>query len=241
MRIERRVWSWRALAVGALLAIGAAAPVPALAGSGHREQAKKTSLASLAKQLKALRAQDAMLRRRLSALSRKVSVAGLPGVAGLQGARGPEGPSGPQGLQGSPGAQGLPGLPGSVGAHLVRASRVSASDSGVTTLVTIPGIGNITTACSNNGTSANVTFNVQSAGPLDVYEQQVRAASVVALGTRYPVGGAAGFSQVGLPWRYTAQVSGTVGDSPPQALLEVAAIQVPGPSCAISILGWATD
>jgi hypothetical protein len=221
-----------------VLAIGAATAVPALAASGRQEQAKKPTLAALAKQLKALRAQDAALRRRVTALSKRVSVAGVPGVAGLQGARGPEGPSGPQGLQGLPGAQ---GIPGPVGAHLVRAKRVLATDSGVTTLVTLPGLGNITTACSNGATTAALTFNVQSDGPLDIYEQQIRAASVFASGFRVAVGGAVGFSQVALPWQYTAQVSGTVGDSPPQALLAVAAIQVPGPRCGISVFGWATD
>ena len=238
MRCERRRRALGVMVGAAVVVIGAATAVPALAATGGQEQGKKPTVASLAKQLNALRSQDAALRRRVAALTKRVSVAGVPGVAGLQGARGPEGPAGLQGLQGAPGLQ---GIPGPVGAHLIRATRVLADGSGETTLVTIPGIGSITTVCSNNGTSAALTFNVRSDGPLDLYEQQIRAASVIAKGFRVVPGGAEGFSQNDLPWQYTAQIAGTVGDSPPHALFQVAAILVSGPRCAISVFGWATD
>jgi hypothetical protein len=79
MRCERRRQALRVIgASAAALAMGAAPAVPALAASGRHEQAKKPTLASLAKQLKSLRAQDAALRRRVAALSKRVSVAGVP-------------------------------------------------------------------------------------------------------------------------------------------------------------------
>jgi hypothetical protein len=103
-----RAW-WAVPAALAVLATGAAVAVPALAGA-HREHAKKPpTLASLAKQVAALRSQDVTLRRRITTLSRKTSVAG---VAGAQGPRGLQGLQGPQGGPGSPGAPGAQGPAG---------------------------------------------------------------------------------------------------------------------------------
>jgi hypothetical protein len=74
--------------------------VPALAGGTHREQVKRPTLASLAKQLAVLKAQDATLRRRVSALGKVAGPAGPPGPRGLQGLQGLQGAQGPQGPAG---------------------------------------------------------------------------------------------------------------------------------------------
>src|SRR4249919_1108509 len=98
MRIERRNWAWWPLPVGAVaLAAAAAVAVPALAGGAHGEQAKKPTLASLAKQISSLRSRDATLRRTVTALSKKVPVAGVSGSIGAAGASGPAGAQGAQG------------------------------------------------------------------------------------------------------------------------------------------------
>jgi hypothetical protein len=106
MAAERSRWSRGAALAGiTVLAAGAAVAVPALAGGEHREQARRPTLASLAKQVASLRSQDATLRRRISALSKRASVAGPRGVAG------------PVGPVGASGAAGAPGAPGSADAY----------------------------------------------------------------------------------------------------------------------------
>ena len=95
MGTHRRSWSSGAALVGvAVLAVGTAVAVPALARGGHREDAKKPTLVSLAKQVASLRSKDATLSRQVAALSRKTA---LPGPAGATGAAGPAGPGGPPG------------------------------------------------------------------------------------------------------------------------------------------------
>jgi hypothetical protein len=101
MRQARRRPRSPMIAVTAALVVGAAVAVPALAGGKLREQAKKPTLASLAKQLASLRSQDATLRRRITALSKRGSVAGL---AGAVGPTGPVGPAGTAGAAGAPGS-----------------------------------------------------------------------------------------------------------------------------------------
>jgi hypothetical protein len=204
----------------AVLAATAAAAVPVVDVGGHQEQAKKPTLTSLAKQVKALRSQDVRLGRRISA------VAKAPG---------------PLGPQGAPGAQGIQGVPGPVGAQLVRATRTLPDNSGVTTLVTLPGgLGSITTSCANGATTAQVFFNAGGQA-VDFYQQQIRAASVFATGSRLSPGLGSGFVQVALPWQWTIQLAGTAGATPAQAYVSVAAVAVPGPACAVSAFGWATD
>jgi hypothetical protein len=217
---RRKVGWWAVGGALAVLATSAAVALPVVDGGGHREQAKKPTLTSLAKQVSALRSQDVRLRRRISALART------------------PGPQGPQGLQG---IQGVQGIQGPVGAHLVRATRTLPDGGGVTTLVTLPGLGSITTACANGATTAQVFFTPSGPGQVDFYQQQIRAASVVATGSRLSPGGGSGFVQVALPWQWTVQLAGTAGDTPAQASVAVAAVPVPGPACGVSAFGWATD
>ncbi len=161
MGIERRQWGRWALPAGiAVLTAGAAVAVPALAGGTHHEQAKTPTLAALAKQVTALRAQDATLRRRLAALAKKGSVVGVSGSVGAQGA---QGPPGAPGASGAPGAQGLAGT-----SPVTRFARVN--DSG-TLIAGSPG----TSAVRAGLGRYNVTFDrdvsnctvVASAGAVD--------------------------------------------------------------------------
>jgi pilus assembly protein FimV len=94
------------VAVGALSA-GTLALAPQASAGG---QAKKITLASLAKQVATLRSQNAALRRSITALGKRTRVSG---VAGAAGAPGPQGAQGPPGAAGAPGAQGAPGAAGS--------------------------------------------------------------------------------------------------------------------------------
>ena len=103
---------WGLPAGVAALAVGAAVAVPALADSGHREQAKPPTLAGLAKQLKTLRTQSTALRKQLVTLrARKVGV-GPAGAAGRSGSNGANGATGAQGAAGPAGATGLQGPAG---------------------------------------------------------------------------------------------------------------------------------
>jgi hypothetical protein len=211
---------WAAGGAIAVLATSAAVALPVVDGGGHREQAKKPTVRSLAKQVQALKSQDVRLGRRITAVART---------------------AGPQGAQGIPGIQGAQGIPGPVGAHLVRAARTLANDSGVTTLVTLPGgLGSITAACANGATTAQVSF-VPGSQVVDVYHQQIRSTSAFAAGGRVFPGGGVGFVQVTLPWQWTVQLAGTAGATPAQASVAVAAIPVPGTACGVSAFGWATD
>jgi hypothetical protein len=97
------------VAVGALSA-GALAMASQASADG---QAKKITLASLAKQVATLRSQNAALRRSITAPGKRTRVIG---VAGATGARGPQGPPGTTGLQGTVGATGSSGAPGAPGA-----------------------------------------------------------------------------------------------------------------------------
>src|SRR5262249_55483520 len=138
--------------------------------------------------------------------------AGARGAAGPQGLQGPPGPSGPQGL---PGGQ---GIPGPVGAHLVTSTRTLQDHSGVVTLVDLPNLGTVSTACGNGATTAQVGFDQGGASSVDAYEYQVRANGVIITNaSRVGVGGGIGFSQVDMPWHLTLQLAGTVGATPPQA------------------------
>ena len=103
-----------ATATVALIA-GAALTTPAVAGTGQRHQSKPLTLAGLAKQLTTLRAQNAALQRRLTALGKKTSVPGLPGARGATGSAGPTGPAGSAGSAGAAGPAGAAGAPGAPG------------------------------------------------------------------------------------------------------------------------------
>lgn len=215
----RMSW-WAVGGAVAVLATSAAVAVPVVDGGGYHEQAKKPTLTSLAKQVKALRSQDVRLGRRITAVAKR------PGA---------------QGPQGTPGIQGVQGIPGPVGARLVRATRTLPDGAGVTTLVTLPGLGEITTSCANGATTAQVSFTPSGPGPVDFYQQQIRSASVVATGSRLSPGGGSGFVQVALPWQWTVQLAGTVGATPAQASVAVAAVPAGGASCGVSAFGWVSD
>src|SRR5262245_31069594 len=98
-----------ALVATGVLSAGALVLAPQASADG---QAKKITLASLAKQVATLRSQNAALRRSIRALSRRTSVVG---VAGATGAPGPQGATGPQGAAGAAGPAGAPGGPGAPG------------------------------------------------------------------------------------------------------------------------------
>ena len=152
MAVARRKWAgWVLPAGAAVLAVGAGVAVPALAGSGPREQAKTPTLAVLAQQVKGLRAQDATLRKRVAALSKKGSVVGVTGSVGAQG---------------PPGAQGAAGAPGTLGgvdaytraesdARFVQGSttdalvRLEVAPSATSTLVDLGPLGRLEGTCGN--------------------------------------------------------------------------------------------
>jgi Collagen triple helix repeat (20 copies) len=95
-------------AIGALSA-GALALAPQASADG---QSKKITLASLAKQVGALRSQNAVLRRSISALGKRTRVTSVAGAAGITGAPGAQGAQGPPGAVGAVGPPGPPGAPG---------------------------------------------------------------------------------------------------------------------------------
>src|SRR5262245_22124001 len=95
-------------AVGALSA-GALALAPQASADG---QAKKVTLASLAKQVATLRSQNAALRRSITALGKRTRVTGVAGATGIPGPQGAQGPPGAAGAAGAPGAPGAQGAPG---------------------------------------------------------------------------------------------------------------------------------
>jgi len=145
MERARRGWGWWIIPAGvAVLTAGAAVALPALAGDGQRSQAKKPTLASLAKQVAALRSQDATLRRRLEALSKR------PSVAGLAGPIGEVGPQGAKGDPGAPGSAGAPGLKGDTGAPGPTASAYAYGVSAVFDIADSPASSPII-ALSNTG------------------------------------------------------------------------------------------
>jgi hypothetical protein len=95
-------------AIGALSASALALAPQASAGG----QAKKITLASLAKQVATLRSQNVALRRSITALAKRTRVTGLARVAGIPGPQGAQGPPGAVGAVGAVGAAGTPGAPG---------------------------------------------------------------------------------------------------------------------------------
>jgi hypothetical protein len=217
------------VSVAATAALAGASLVPASAMAAKARPHKAPSAA----------AQFRLFKRQLNALRKQI--AGLTIKLRLPGPPGPPGPAGPQGPQGLPGVPGAQGIPGPVGAHLVASTRTLPDNSGVTTLVTLPGLGSLSTACANGATTAQIEFDQGGASPVDAYQQLTSGGGTNINSHRLVMGGGAGFIQVAMPWFYTLQVAGTAGASPPQAFLTVAAIPVTGPAgCAISVFGWAT-
>ena len=213
------------------------ASVSLVPASGLAAKARGHKAPSAAAQFLVFKRQLNVLRRQVASLVVKLRVPGPAGARGPAGPQGLQGPPGPAGLQGVAGAQ---GIPGPVGAHLVTSTRTLQDNSGVVTILDLPNLGKVTTACGNGATTAQVEFDPEGASPVDVFESLARAAGVAVSGSRVGVGGGTGFIQVAMPWQFTLQVAGTAGATPPQAFLTVAAIPVPGPGCAISVFGWAT-
>ena len=126
MVARRRGWGRWAVPIGvAALAGAAAVAVPALAGAGHRHHAPAPTVRSLAKEVSALRVQEAGLRRSVAAVSGSAT-------AGIGGPIGPAGGKGNQGPQGPAGTPGPPGVPGSSGPQGAQGPQGNAGDPGST-------------------------------------------------------------------------------------------------------------
>ena len=173
MAAERRNRGRWALPAGvAVLAAGAAVTVPALAGGGQPHAAKAPTLASLAKDVKALRAQDATLRARIASLSKRASVAGVAG------------PTGAQGPPGAPGVAGAPGAAGGADAYTRAESdarfahgstsealvRVEVAPNANPTLVDLGPLGQLLGACGGLSTPPGSVLQppTSQTGPIDV-------------------------------------------------------------------------
>jgi collagen type I alpha len=106
-----------------------------------------------------LRSQKAALRRSITALSKKTSLAG---VAGATGARGPQGMTGPQGTAGATGSPGAPGAPGAAGT-----ARAWATIRGTSATATIERGTNVASV-TRSGTGVYCVFLGAGLAPVDV-------------------------------------------------------------------------
>ena len=233
----RRRWGrWAAAVAAAGLAAVAVVAVPALAGRGPHAKAGPPTLAGLAKQVKALRSQDAALRRRVAALAGRRPAAGIAGAVGGKG---------DPGAPGSPGAQGIQGVPGPVGLAPLSASLVVAGGSFDVPLVSTPDLGTVAVSCVPGGPVqspflAGVRVFDTSAQRLDVEVSHTATDGAEAVGARLSPGTEpVGFLPQAVAASYVIHVA--TADAPEaQAVVVVSTRGAPGGGCLLHAFGWRT-